>query len=225
MVRGWGVSGAKRIKSIMRAAADAAATLNSTGGQFIRQPVSTPRGRQSPHVLLFRDWVTRPAVGGVLLHEARSHMASDLARYLFAASFASEFRYSPRLANYPAALLPEHKNAVSADGSSPPFNDRFRVQCGHEPSWTIVSHIAKDGHYYIHYDPSQCRSLTVREAARLQTFPDDYFFEGTRTQQYMQVGNAVPPLLARSIAEIVRDLLKGPARQGISRKAGEDVVA
>lgn len=139
-------------------------------------------------------------------HEARSHMASDLRRYLYAATFAQETGRSPKLADFPTNLLPDHQN-VEEGRSGKMFSDRFRVQLADHVSTTVTSHISKDGHYFIHYDPAQCRSLTVREAARLQTFPDNYFFAGPRTEQYHQVGNAVPPKLAQQIAEIVAEVL------------------
>lgn len=139
-------------------------------------------------------------------HEARSHMASDLRRYLYAATFAQATGRSPKLADFPANLLPDHQN-VEEGRSGKMFSDRFRVQLADHVSTTVTSHISKDGHYFIHYDPAQCRSLTVREAARLQTFPDNYFFAGPRTEQYHQVGNAVPPKLAQQIAEIVAEVL------------------
>lgn len=184
---------------------EAAATLATrdemqVGGRFIAGRNSGPRAPE-----FVKRWFIGDSPGGYLQHESRSHMESDLARYLFASVYARHTGSSPRLDDFPPSLLPEHSNAKGiAEGGKAPFMDRFRVQIANAPSTTVVSHIAKDGHYYIHYDPSQCRSLTVREAARLQTFPDNYFFEGNRTEQYTQVGNAVPPMLAFKLGQIVR---------------------
>ena len=147
-----------------------------------------------------KKWFLNKKLNGACNHVTRGHIKEDLHRYLFSAVFAENFGHSPKLSDFPEELLPNHKNAKGAD-----FIDRFRVQVATRPATTITSHISKDGHYFIHPDPTQCRSLTVREAARIQTFPDDYFFCGPRTSQYVQVGNAVPPLLARKMAEIVYD--------------------
>jgi DNA (cytosine-5)-methyltransferase 1 len=167
------------------------------GGEFVRCN-STCRYRP--------DWYSDERIGGACNHASRPHIAADLHRYLFVACYARLFGRSPELGDFPPGLLPKHKN-VRDKAKEKYFDDRFRVQLADKPSTTIVSHIAKDGHYYIHYDETQCRSLTVREAARLQTFPDNYFFCGSRTQQYVQVGNAVPPLLALQVAEIVARIL------------------
>ena len=152
----------------------------------------------------FFRWIERPAMHALAQHETRGHMPSDLRRYLFAAAFGRTRGFSPKAADFPSALSPDHMNWYTGM-----FNDRFRVQLANQAATTVTSHISKDGHYFIHPDPYQCRSLTVREAARLQTFPDDYLFLGTRTQQYVQVGNAVPPLLARQIAELVFQSIQG----------------
>lgn len=153
-------------------------------------------------------WFCDAGIGGACNHVSRPHMPQDLHRYLFAACYTRLFGRSPELRDFPPHLLPKHKN-VDDEKKKEYFDDRFRVQRASKPATTVTSHMAKDGHYFIHYDEKQCRSLTVREAARLQTFPDNYFFSGTRTEQYVQVGNAVPPLLARQVAGIVFKILHG----------------
>lgn len=158
-------------------------------------------------------WLSDPFLrskGLWLNNEVRGHMTTDLCRYAYASCYGVTNGYSPKGHkgfDLPG-LRPDHKNWESGK-----FSDRFRVQIFGKPSTTITSHISKDGHYFIHPDPAQCRSLTVREAARLQTFPDNYFFEGNRTQQYVQVGNAVPPLLAYKIAIIIDKLMKKTDRR------------
>jgi len=215
-INGWGTATERAMTELMQTSAQAA-TWTSVGKPFAQKPGRKPKHSEQTEL---RRWVLDKNLNGFCQHEARSHMPSDLARYLFAACFAQAERYSPRLDIFPPKLLPKHSNVTKKREATEaiPFKDRFRVQCARDPATTIVSHIAKDGHYYIHYDPTQCRSLTVREAARLQTFPDNYFFAGNRTEQYTQVGNAVPPLLAYKLAKIVRGLLAGLNRNGRRKK-------
>ncbi|MGB5157365.1 DNA cytosine methyltransferase [Desulfobacterium sp. N47] len=135
----------------------------------------------------------------VTLHIARPHNVQDLEIYRIAVKKWNEHRHRLYYHDLPDNLK-THKNQTS-------FTDRFKVVAADLPvSHTVVAHIAKDGHYYIHPDIDQNRSITPREAARMQTFPDDYFFESAsentgRSAAFRQIGNAVPVLLAQKIAE------------------------
>lgn len=166
------------------------------------QRTSSWQGEKAPMPEHLHRWFADERLCKTLQHETRGHMPEDLGRYMYSAAYTQAFQKAPKLMDFPEFLQPEHKNRGSGN-----FADRFRTQVVGRPSTTVTSHISKDGHYFIHPDPKQCRALTVREAARLQTFPDNYWFCGPRTKQYYQVGNAVPPYLAYQIARAVSRLL------------------
>lgn len=174
----------------------------TSGGRRVKRSLDNSDGSTGNAQL--DGWYRDPKLNYWLNHEVRGHMPTDLRRYVFAATYAKLHGFSPKghKGFNLEGLAPDHKNWESGV-----FSDRFRVQAEKLPATTITSHISKDGHYFIHYDPTQCRSLSVREAARIQTFPDNYFFQGNRTEQFHQVGNAVPPLLASKIARVVFRIL------------------
>lgn len=125
-------------------------------------------------------------------HTARKNNDRDLKIYKYCVEIWNEERRRVRYDELPEELR-THNNLES-------FLDRFKVVDGLGVCHTMVAHISKDGHHYIHPDITQNRSLTVREAARIQSFPDDYYFETCRTDAFRQIGNAVPPLMAEMIA-------------------------
>lgn len=141
----------------------------------------------------------RNGVDFVTQHISRPHNDRDLKIYKTA---IQKWDKSEERLKYPdlPQELKTHKNENS-------FTDRYKVVNGNGVSHTVVAHIAKDGHYYIHPDIKQCRSISVREAARLQSFPDDFYFEGSRSAAFRQIGNAVPPLMAFAIAKSMKELL------------------
>lgn len=135
----------------------------------------------------------------VTQHIARPHNETDLEIYRIAVNLLLQKGKRLNYADLPTRLI-KHKNTTS-------FTNRFQVVNPNGISNTVVAHIAMDGHYYIHPDNEQNRSISVREAARIQSFPDDYFFEGSRTAAFKQIGNAVPPLMAEKIAEKISEML------------------
>lgn len=134
----------------------------------------------------------------VTFHQARPHTEQDLEIYRIVVDTWNRTGTRVSYVDLPENLR-THQNTAS-------FLDRFKVVAGNLPyAQTIVAHIARDGHYFIHPDIEQNRSITPREAARIQTFPDNYCFESkkgtpSRTLAFKQIGNAVPVCLAYHIA-------------------------
>ncbi len=127
-------------------------------------------------------------------HTCRSHNEKDKLRYFYLSK--NNWQLKDLQHKYPELIHHDPKH----------FGNRYTVQAGHLPGRTVVSHLYKDGNLFIHPDYKQTRTFTVREAARIQSFPDDFIFSGSRTQQFKQVGNAVPVLLAKALAKTIKIL-------------------
>lgn len=133
-------------------------------------------------------------------HITRPHNENDLEIYSLAIDKWNKNKERLKYTDVPL------KNQTQNNLTS--FLDRFKVVNKDGLSHTMVAHISKDGHYYIHPDKKQLRSISVREAARIQSFPDDYFFEGSRTSSFKQIGNAVPPIMADYLAKTIKKTFK-----------------
>ena len=143
----------------------------------------------------FLQTIVKEDCAVLLDHVARNHNETDMERYRVMSR--EHWTFQELLQNRPD--LNHEKQRV--------FGNSYVVQWWDLPSKTIIAHLYKDGNQFIHPDHTQARTFTVREAARIQSFPDDFVFEGARTDQYKQIGNAVPPLLANAIAKALKQHL------------------
>jgi DNA (cytosine-5)-methyltransferase 1 len=168
---------------------------------FIKAGETSPVCKYSGEINDYlEEFGIRNGVNFVTQHITRPHNQKDLGIYRMAIELWEKGKH--RLLN---SEIPEVKRTQRNTRS---FLDRFKVVARDRLSHTVLAHIAKDGHHYIHPDKKQLRSLSVREAARIQSFPDDYFFEGSRTSVFIQIGNAVPPLMAYRVAQSINELLR-----------------
>jgi len=158
-------------------------------GRYIKEPT---RYLTAYKLRTFNDILT--------LHISRRHNERDRKIYRFYIEKWFKEKRRPEYDELPEELKTHRNRKV--------FRDRFKVVAPDLPySQTVVAHLAKDGHYFIHPDIKQLRSISVREAARLQSFPDNFYFEGPMTAMFRQIGNAVPPLMAERIAEKIREMI------------------
>ena len=156
-------------------------------------PIPYDRDPFSDYQKFMRSWGGGPPDGMVHNHITRQHSQRDLLAF----SVLKEGQWWKDLPSEIKRLY-GYRDDI--------FKDKMKRLKRDAPSWTITAHLHKDGYMYIH--PTQPRSITVREAARLQSFPDRFIFRGSRTDQFKQVGNAVPPLMARAIAAEIRHALE-----------------
>ena len=130
---------------------------------------------------------------------SRKNNLNDLEIYKLVVQEKLNTNNNLKYSDLPQELIKHNKSNI--------FLDRFKALQGDSISHTVVAHISKDGHYYIHPDINQNRSISVREAARIQTFPDDFYFENSRTAAFKQIGNAVPPLLSKAFGKVIMNAL------------------
>ena len=148
-----------------------------------------------PRLNRYTKLIRKPSQKELFNHVARNHNDNDKMRYKILAK--NNWQLKDLVDDYPHLVHHDPKH----------FGNRYTVQSYERPGKTIVSHLYKDGNLFIHPDYKQNRTFTVREAARVQSFPDDFLFCGSRTQQYKQVGNAVPPLLSKALAKSLKKTL------------------